>query len=111
MQPRLIEMYRVGGGRKTKGAHESRWAFGNHEVRVRVRRGNWQYYMHANARISGTWDVKGFPEWLEVRCPTMTDDQLANVKNWITEACKEDNDDRPAIVTNEPFMAVQSCTH
>tara|TARA_R110002012_G_scaffold26181_2_gene85571 strand:- start:1476 stop:1811 length:336 start_codon:yes stop_codon:yes gene_type:complete len=104
MQTRLIEKYRVGGGRKTNGAHESRWAFGNHEVRVRVRRGNWQYYMHANARISGTWDVKEFPEWLEVRCPTMTDDELIDVKNWITEACKEDDDKRPAVVTNEPFM-------
>ncbi len=104
---RLIEMYRVGGGYKTKGAHETRWAFGDHEIRVRVRRGNWQYHMHANARISGTWEVEGFPEWLEVRCPTMSDDQLCDVRNWIAGVCEEDNDNRPAIVTNKPFMAVK----
>ena len=76
MEPRLIEKYRVGGDIKTLGAHETRWQFGNHEIRV-LRRGNWQFYMNANSRISG-WNGRSladFPEWLDVRCPTMTDEQ------------------------------------
>ena len=33
MEPRLIETYRVGGGYKTIGATETKWQFGNHEIR------------------------------------------------------------------------------
>ena len=103
MEPRLIETYRVGGGYKTIGATETKWQFGNHEIRARVRRGNWQFYVSAGARVSGTYDpgLNRFPEWLEIRCPTMEDDQLDAVVAWAEEAWQG-----PIVVTNKPYMAV-----
>ena len=103
MTPRLIEMYRVGGGYKTLGAHETRWQFGNHEIRARVRRGNWQFHVSAGARVQGLYDpgLAHFPEWLEVRCPTMSESDLGAVELW---AAQEWNG--PIIVTTQPFMPV-----
>mgnify|MGYP003654403026 FL=1 len=109
MEPRLIEKYRVGGNIKTLGAHETRWQFGNHEIRVRVRRGNWQYYMNANSRISG-WNgrsLKDFPEWLDVRCPTMTEEELPKVEKWLRHELAEDHDTRTYEVTNKRYLPRQ----
>ena len=106
METRLIEKYRVGGDIKTLGAHETRWQFGNHEIRVRVRRGNWQYYMNANSRISG-WNGRSladFPEWLDVRCPTMTEEQLPAVEEWMRQELADDNDTRTFEVSNKSYL-------
>ena len=106
MEPRLIEKYRVGGDIKTLGAHETRWQFGNHEIRVRVRRGIWQFYINANARISGAYgrSLADFPEWLDVRCPTMTDEQLPDVEAWMRRVLDEDGDTRRFDVSNKRFL-------
>jgi len=106
MEPRLIEKYRVGGDIKTQGAHETRWQFENHEIRVRVRRGNWQYHMSANARITAEYDpgLKMFPEWLDVRCPTMTDDQLPAVTAWMKQVLNDDDDHRTFFVSNKKYL-------
>ena len=106
MEPRLIEKYRVGGDIKTLGAHETRWQFGNHEIRVRVRRGNWQFYMNANSRISGCngRSLADFPEWLDVRCPTMTDEQLPDVEAWMRRMLDEDGDTRDFDVSNKRYL-------
>ena len=106
MQPRLIEKYRVGGDIKTLGAHETRWQFGNHEIRVRVRRGNWQYHVSAGARVTAEYDpgLKMFPEWLDVRCPTMTDDQLPDVVEWMRCILKKDADTRSFDVSNKRYL-------
>ncbi len=106
MEPRLIEKYRVGGDIKTLGAHETRWQFGNHEIRVRVRRGNWQFYINANSRISGAHgrSLEDFPEWLDVRCPTMTDEQLLDVEAWMRRVLDEDGDTRSFDVTNKRYL-------
>ena len=106
MQPRLIEKYRVGGNYKTIGAHETRWQFGNHEIRVRVRRGNWQFYVSSGARVQGMYDpgTNHFPEWLDVRCPTMSIDQLGAVEAWIARVLSEDNDKRGFHVSNDNFL-------
>ena len=109
MEPRLIEKYRVGGNVKTLGAHETRWQFGNHEIRVRIRRGNWQYYMNANSRISG-WNGRSladFPEWLDVRCPTMTDDQLPAVEKWLRQALADDGDTRGFEISTKRYLPRQ----
>ena len=106
METRLIEKYRVGGDIKTLGAHETRWQFGNHEIRVRVRRGNWQFYMNANSRISG-WNGRSladFPEWLDVRCPTMTEEQLPAVEEWMRQELADDNDTRTFEVSNKRYL-------
>ena len=106
METRLIEKYRVGGDIKTLGAHETRWQFGNHEIRVRVRRGNWQFYMNANSRISG-WNGRSladFPEWLDVRCPTMTEKQLPAVEEWMRQELADDNDTRTFEVSNKRYL-------
>ena len=109
MEPRLIEKYRVGGNIKTLGAHETRWQFDNHEIRVRVRRGNWQFHINANARISGWNDrsLADFPEWLDVRCPTMTDEQLPDVEAWMRRMLDEDEDTRQFVVSNERYLPRQ----
>ena len=108
MEPRLIEKYRVGGNIKTLGAHETRWQFDNHEIRVRVRRGNWQFHINANARISGWNDrsLADFPEWLDVRCPTMTDEQLPDVEAWMRRMLDEDEDTRQFVVSNERLSLI-----
>ena len=106
METRLIEKYRVGGDIKTLGAHETRWQFGNHEIRVRVRRGNWQFYMNANSRISG-WNGRSladFPEWLDVRCPTMSEKQLPAVEEWMRQELADDNDTRTFEVSNKRYL-------
>lgn len=106
METRFIEKYRVGGDIKTLGAHETRWQFGNHEIRVRVRRGNWQFYMNANSRISG-WNGRSladFPEWLDVRCPTMTEEQLPAVEEWMRQELADDNDTRTFEVSNKRYL-------
>ena len=106
METRFIEKYRVGGDIKTLGAHETRWQFGNHEIRVRVRRGNWQFYMNANSRISG-WNGRSladFPEWLDVRCPTMTEKQLPAVEEWMRQELADDNDTRTFEVSNKRYL-------
>ena len=106
MEPRLIEKYRVGGDIKTLGAHETRWEFGNHEIRVRVRRGNWQYHMSAGSRVSGCdgRSLEDFPEWLDVRCPTMTDEQLPDVEAWMRRMLDEGGDTRDFDGSNKRYL-------
>ena len=99
MEPRLIEKYRVGGDIKTLGAHETRWQFGNHEIRVRIRRGNWQYFVSAGARVTAEYEPKMFPEFLDIRCPTMSEGDLNRVKDWAQSL-----DERPVRVSTERFM-------
>ena len=103
MEPRLLEMYRVGGGYKTLGAHETRWQFGDHEIRARVRRGNWQYHMSAGARLQGLYDpgLVQFPQWLEVRCPTMGEAELGAVERWAGQDWEG-----PIVVSSQPYMPV-----
>ena len=103
MEPRLLESYKGGGGYKTNGATETRWHFGNHEIRARVRRGNWQYHMNAGARVSGCYDpgLGKFPEWLEIRCPTMSDEQLDAVTDWAGAEWPG-----PIVATTKSYMPV-----
>tara|TARA_R100001129_G_C5166664_1_gene203555 strand:+ start:146 stop:556 length:411 start_codon:yes stop_codon:yes gene_type:complete len=106
MEPRFIEKYRVGGDIKTNGAHETRWQFNNHEIRVRIRRGNWQYFVSAGARVTAEYDpgLHMFPEYLDVRCPTMDENELPDVRQWVENVQKTTGDTRGMIVTNERFL-------
>jgi hypothetical protein len=45
-----------------------------------------------------------FPEWLDVRCPTMTEEQLPAVEEWMRQELTDDNDTRTFEVSNKRYL-------